>query len=83
MSRLTNDVENINQVLADSVVQLVSGVLSAVGVAVVMFVINPWLAAISLVSISGMTLVLNRWIAPRTRTGLSRSSRRRWARSTA
>ena len=50
MSRLTNDVENINQVLADSVAQLVSGVLTAVGVAVVMFVINPWLAVISLVS---------------------------------
>jgi len=32
MSRLTNDVENVNQVLADGVVQVVSGVLSMIGV---------------------------------------------------
>lgn len=72
MSRLTNDVENINQVLADSVAQLVSGVLTAVGVAVAMFLINPWLTVVSLVSISAMTLGLNRWVAPRTRTGFRR-----------
>ena len=69
MSRLTNDVENINLVLADSVTQIVSGVLTAVGVAIAMFVINPRLTVISLLSISGMTLVLNRWVAPRTRAG--------------
>jgi ATP-binding cassette, subfamily B, multidrug efflux pump len=69
MSRLTNDVENVNQVLADGVVQVVSGVLSMVGVAAVMLWINPWLALISLLSISLMTLTLNRWIAPRMRAG--------------
>ena len=41
MSRLTNDVENVNQVLADGVVQVVSGVLSMIGVAAVMLWINP------------------------------------------
>src|SRR4051812_41432226 len=55
MSRLTNDVENINQVLSDSVTQIVSGVLTAVGVAVTMVLINPRLTAISLISISVMT----------------------------
>jgi ATP-binding cassette, subfamily B, multidrug efflux pump len=69
MSRLTNDVENVNQVLSDGVVQVVSGVLSMVGVAAVMLWINPWLALISLLSISLMTLTLNRWLAPRLRTG--------------
>jgi ATP-binding cassette subfamily B protein len=69
MSRLTNDVENVNQVLADGVVQVVSGVLSMIGVAAVMLWINPWLALISLLSISLMTLTLNRWIAPRMRAG--------------
>ena len=69
MSRLTNDVENINQVLADSVTQIVSGVLTAVGVAVAMVAINPRLTVVSLVAISGMTLALNRWVAPRTRAG--------------
>ncbi|MEO7908522.1 MAG: ABC transporter ATP-binding protein, partial [Roseiflexaceae bacterium] len=69
MSRLTNDVENVNQVLADGVVQVVSGVLSMIGVAAVMLWINPGLALISLLSISMMTLTLNRWIAPRMRAG--------------
>ncbi|MDQ2996457.1 MAG: ABC transporter transmembrane domain-containing protein, partial [Chloroflexota bacterium] len=69
MSRLTNDVENVNQVLADGVVQVVSGVLSMIGVAAVMLWINPWLALISLLSISLMSLTLNRWIAPRMRAG--------------
>src|SRR4051812_47514444 len=69
MSRLTNDVENVNQVLADGVVQVVSGVLSMIGVAAVMLWINPWLGLISLLSISLMTLTLNRWIAPRMRSG--------------
>jgi ATP-binding cassette, subfamily B, multidrug efflux pump len=69
MSRLTNDAENVNQVLADGVVPVVSGVLSMIGVAAVMLWINPWLAVISLLSISLMTLTLNRWIAPRMRIG--------------
>jgi ATP-binding cassette subfamily B multidrug efflux pump len=69
MSRLTNDVENVNQVLADGVVQVVSGVLSMIGVAAVMLWINPLLAVVSLLSISLMTLTLNRWIAPRMRAG--------------
>ena len=69
MSRLTNDVEQLNQVLADSFTQIISGVLTAVGVAIAMFAINPRLTVVSLVSITGMTLVLNRFIAPRTRAG--------------
>jgi ATP-binding cassette subfamily B protein len=69
MSRLTNDVENVNLVLSDSLTQLVSGVLSMVGVAVAMLVLNPRLTAVSLVTIGGLTLFLNRWVAPRTRTG--------------
>ena len=69
MSRLTNDVENVNQALADGVVQVVSGVLSMIGVAVMMLWINPLLAVVSLLSISLMTLTLNRWIAPRMRAG--------------
>jgi ATP-binding cassette subfamily B protein len=69
MSRLTNDVENVNQALSDGVVQIVSGVLTMIGVAAVMLWINPVLALVSIVSISGMSLVLNRWLAPRMRSG--------------
>lgn len=69
MSRLTNDVENINLVLAEGVVQLVSGALSMVGIAAVMLWVNWPLALVSIVSITLMTLVLNMWVAPRTRAG--------------
>jgi ATP-binding cassette subfamily B protein len=69
MSRLTNDIENVNQVLADGIVQIVSGILTMIGVAVAMLVINPFLALVSILSITLMTLVLNLWVAPRTRAG--------------
>jgi ATP-binding cassette, subfamily B, multidrug efflux pump len=36
MSRLTNDVENVNQVLSESLVQIISGLLSAVGIMILM-----------------------------------------------
>ncbi|KPV49342.1 multidrug ABC transporter ATP-binding protein, partial [Kouleothrix aurantiaca] len=69
MSRLTNDVENINQVLADGIVQIISGVLGMVGIAAIMFWVNPVLAAVSILSIASMTWLLNTQIAPRTRAG--------------
>jgi ATP-binding cassette subfamily B protein len=69
MSRLTNDIENVNQVLADGIVQIVSGILTMIGVALAMLLINPFLALVSILSITLMTLVLNLWVAPRTRAG--------------
>lgn len=69
MSRLTNDVENVNQVLAEGVIQIVSGVVSMVGVAAIMLWVNPLLAIFSMVWTAGMTLVTTRFIGPRTRVG--------------
>ena len=69
MSRLTNDVENINLVLADSVTQLVSGVLSMVGVAAAMFWLNPLAGADQPAVDPADDAALNRWVAPRTRDG--------------
>jgi len=68
MSRLTNDVENISNVLTESVTQLLSSVLGVAGVAAMMFVINARLARVSLVTIPLM-IFLSRWIARRTRKG--------------
>jgi ATP-binding cassette subfamily B multidrug efflux pump len=68
MSRLTNDVENINLVLTDSATQLISGVLGMVGVAAIMLWLNPVLALISLVAISALTLTATRLVARRSRT---------------
>ena len=68
MSRLANDVENISNVLTESVTQLLSSLLSVVGVAAMMFLINFRLAIVSLVTIPLM-MFLSQWIAKRTRKG--------------
>ena len=48
MSRLTNDVDAIGALLAQNVTDLVRSLLTLVGIVVVMFILNPWLAAASL-----------------------------------
>ncbi|MFP4443103.1 MAG: ABC transporter ATP-binding protein [Spirochaetia bacterium] len=68
MSRITNDVENISNVLTHSVTQLISGVLTTAGVAVMMFILNPLLAAVTLLIIPVMG-VLTKSVARRTRQG--------------
>jgi ATP-binding cassette subfamily B multidrug efflux pump len=69
MSRLTNDVENINNVLSTSVTQLVSAVLTMGGVAVMMTLINLHLAAVTLLTVPLMVLLISRQVADRTRAG--------------
>ena len=49
MSRLTNDMDAISRVLAQSVAELFSGMLTLVGVLVMMFAINFWLALGSMI----------------------------------
>ena len=71
MSRLTNDIENISNVLNESVTQLISSLISIVGVGIVMFLINVQLAIISLVILPLMA-VISRWVAKRTRIGFRR-----------
>ena len=66
MSRLTNDVENISNILATNASQLISNVLGLVGVIIIMFVMNVPLAIVSLV-VMPLTVFLTRTIAKRTR----------------
>jgi len=68
MSRLTNDVENISQILATSFSQLLSSVLSLAGVLVFMFILNVPMAVISMV-VMPATFLLTRVVARRTRQG--------------
>ncbi len=68
MSRLTNDVENISQILATSFSQLLSSVLSLVGVLVFMFLLNVPMAIISMV-VMPATFLLTRVVARHTRQG--------------
>ena len=68
MSRLTNDVENISRILGEGVAQFISSIITLVGVAVMMLVLNVILAAVSLVTIPLMVL-LTKWISKHTRRG--------------
>jgi ATP-binding cassette subfamily B protein len=71
MSRLANDVENISNVLNESVTQLISSLLGILGVGVVMFLINVRLAVVSLVTLPLM-VVISQWVAKHTRRGFRR-----------
>ncbi|MBW1806456.1 MAG: multidrug ABC transporter ATP-binding protein, partial [Deltaproteobacteria bacterium] len=48
MSRLANDVENISNVLNESIVQFITGILMVIGVATAMFLLNVRLALVSM-----------------------------------
>jgi ATP-binding cassette subfamily B protein len=50
MSRLTNDMDAISQVLTNHAAQLFTGVLTLVGILAVIFFLSPWLAAASMVA---------------------------------
>jgi len=50
MSRLTNDMDIISQVLTANVAELFTGVLTIIGILVIIFFINPWLAIGSMVA---------------------------------
>jgi ATP-binding cassette subfamily B multidrug efflux pump len=66
MSRLTNDVENINMVLANTITQLMHSVLSVVGILAVMIAINIPLTLASLVTVP-ITVLLARAMTSYTR----------------
>ncbi len=68
MSRLTNDVENINNILTTSVTQLIASVLGLAGVVVMMFALNVPLALVCLV-VMPLTYTLTRFVARHTRQG--------------
>lgn len=68
MSRLTNDIDAINQAVSQNVTSLIASILSMVGIVVTMFILNPWLALSSLVVVPIM-LWFTEFIAKYTRKG--------------
>jgi ATP-binding cassette subfamily B protein len=68
MSRLSNDVETISNVLTSNATQLISSALTIVGVIVAMFMINVPLAVVTLLVLPLM-VVLTRGVTQRSRTG--------------
>ena len=68
MSRLTNDIENVSRVLSESATQIISAVISLLGVAGMMFYINVPLALVSLLVIPLMVM-MTKYISKHTRQG--------------
>jgi ATP-binding cassette subfamily B multidrug efflux pump len=64
LSRVTNDIDNISVTLQQSLSQIVSSVLTIVGVLIMMLTISPLLAAISLVAVP-LSFVVTMFIAKR------------------
>ena len=67
MSRVTNDIDSINQTVTASLPQIISSVLTIVGVTIMMFVVNWRLAIVTLITVPLAALV-SRQIAKRTRS---------------
>ena len=68
MSRMTNDVENVNTVLSENVTAVLSSLLSLVGIVVMMLILNIPLAIVSMTIIPLMVL-LTRFLASHSRQG--------------
>ena len=59
LSRLTNDVDAINQTLSQSLTQIITSIITVIGILVMMFTIN-WMMAllvITIVPLSGMSVI--------------------------
>jgi ATP-binding cassette, subfamily B, multidrug efflux pump len=68
MSRLTNDIDAINQAVSQNVTSLIASVLSMLGILTAMFILNHWLALASLLVVPIM-LLFTRFVAKYTRKG--------------
>jgi ATP-binding cassette subfamily B multidrug efflux pump len=68
MSRLTNDIEAINQAVSQNVTSLLASILSLIGILIAMFVLNPWLALATLLVVPIM-LWFTDFVAKYTRKG--------------
>lgn len=66
MSRMTNDIENISATLNSSIVQIISSVVTFIGILAVMLYLSPLLTVITLFIVPLMVLGM-RWITKRTK----------------
>jgi ATP-binding cassette, subfamily B, multidrug efflux pump len=68
MSRLTSDIDAVNQAVSQNITSLLASVLSMTGIVVAMFVLDPWLALASVLVVPLM-LWFTRFVAVYTRRG--------------
>jgi ATP-binding cassette subfamily B protein len=66
MSRLTNDIDAVNQTISSNVTSLFASILSLAGIVLAMFALNVWLACVSLLIIP-VLYALARFVARYTR----------------
>ena len=66
MSRLTNDVDNISQTIAQSTTQLVSAGITILGSLIMMLILNAWMALAALITVP-LVLLATKMIAGRSR----------------
>jgi len=71
MSRLTNDIDAINQALSQNVTQMIASLLTMVAIVGVMFALNLWLA-LGTMTVFPLMLWLTASVAKRTRQGFRR-----------
>src|SRR5690625_5014710 len=65
MSRLTNDIDNVNNTLNSSVIQIASSVLTLAGTLIVMLLLSPILTVVTMVIVPMMYYAM-KWITSRT-----------------
>lgn len=65
MSRLTNDIDNINTTLSQSLTQLMSGIINIVGMLIAMLTLNPILTLIGLIN-TPITIFVTRKLISKT-----------------
>ncbi len=68
MSRLTNDIDAVNQAVSQNVTSLIASVLSLLGILIAMFALNHWLALATLIVVPLMFWFTN-FVARYTRKG--------------
>jgi ATP-binding cassette subfamily B multidrug efflux pump len=74
MSRLTNDIDAINQAVSQNITALAAGVLSMAGILAAMFILDWRLALVSLLIVP-LTLWFTNFVSRYTRTGFERLQR--------
>ena len=65
MSRLTNDVDNINTTLSQSVTQLFSGIINVVGMLIAMLLLSPILTLIGMITVP-LIFIVTKTLAKKT-----------------
>ena len=65
MSRLTNDIDNINATISQSLTQLISGIINVVGMLIAMLMLNPILSIIGLIS-TPITMIITKKLLAKT-----------------